>query len=233
MQFAISELIRAARVYKDDDHEDEDSWLNPADWLRLFNVEYAQLYPRWVRAGLIVPPYTDTPMTDITTVINNVLAIVGVARKDGNRYYPLEHLQPQLGHSPWLDTDAGNHSVGWVARGTGDNLTVELTPPPSDAGNYIVRYITRPAYFTSADDTVELPYGADERLVLGMADRAGIKDSTTSRKVSEKIFDADAQLNFLAFGRGGGPRVRRVNRYRLRNDRFASPFPDVRYWLFV
>jgi hypothetical protein len=360
MQFVVSDLIKAARVYKDDDHGDEDAWLDDADWLRLFNVEYASLYPRWVRAGLIVPDYVDKILQGRTTALNSVLAISGVARKDGTRWYPLEHLQPRLGRAPFLNEDTGT-SVGWLARGAGDNFTLELTPPPNnlqytapsngtpatldmstvlgqglmsidtvlrmktpgtteigirlipdavggdpywtqqsavewryhwdwtahdtedfeasiaadsslpfevatpstvneawtnwndiqsrtlwavqfvggtepveEAGNYYVRYYVRPDYFTSASDTVELPYGVDERIVLGMADRAGIKDSTVSRNIKELKFEHDAQLNFLIFGRGDGPRVRRINRTPLRTDRFASPFPtDPRYWLYV
>lgn len=235
MQFAVSELIRGARVYVDDDHDDEDAWLDDTDWLRLFNVEYAALYPKWVRAGLITPPFVDAPLTATSTAISNVLAIAGVAKLEDGRYCELEHVQPRLGRSPFLDTRVQSQASGWLAHGTGDNLTVELTPPPSDntGSNYVVRYITRPNYLTSVADTIELPYGADERIVLGLADRAGIKSRDVSRKVMEKIQDADASLAFLIAGRGDGPRVRRVGRAPLRNDRFAAPFSGgSRYWTY-
>lgn len=233
MQFAISELVRAARVYKDDDHDDEDAWLDDADWLRLFNVEYALLYPRWVRSNIVTPQYTDTPLTATTTALTGVMAIAGVAKLEDGRYTPLPHLQASLGRTPWVGSNPGQ-ATGWLAYGSGDNLTIELNPPPSDiaSATYVVRYIPRTNYFTSLAQTVELPYGADERLVLGMADRAGIKDSTVSRKVMEKMADADAALAFLGNSRGDGARVRRLSR-APHNDRFAAPFAsDPRYFYF-
>lgn len=232
MTFLWSSLIQRARVYKDDDHDDEDSWLDPADWLNLFNVEYALLYPRWVRSSLISPAPTTTNFTGSTVAITGVLAVVGVARVEGNRYYPIQPLQSEAGRAPWLDSADVGRSIGWIAHGTGDDLTVTLYPTEA-AGTYAIRYITRPAYATSVSSSVDLPYGGDERLVLGVADRAGIKDSSVSRNIKELKAEADAALNFLAAGRGPGLRVRVVGR-TFRNDRFASPFPaDPRGWHYV
>lgn len=231
MQFAISELIRAARVYKDDDHDDEDAWLDDADWLRLFNVEYAYLYPRWVRQNLVTPPYTDLVMSANAQSVTGVLAIAGVAKLVDGRYTELPQLQPALGRAAFIDYIDGP-PTGWSAYGTGDELTVSVNGIIG-SDTYVIRYIERPAYFTATTDTVELPYGADERLVLGMADRAGIKDSTVSRKVMEKIMDADAALTFLGSGRGAA-KVRRLGRAPLRTQRYAAPFAnDARYFFYV
>lgn len=232
MQFVWSDLIHRARVYKDDDHGDEDGWIENSDWLTLFNVEYALLYAKWVRSGLIAPAYTETSFTGNTTTINNVLGIIGVARLEGGRYYPVRPSQADFGRASWFDTVDTGVSVAWEATGAGDNLTLKLYPNDA-SGTYVVRYITRPAYVTDSSTTVELPYGADERLVLGAADRAGIKDQVVSRKISEKIFESDGALNMLAAARlpqkARRPRVAVVN-----SDRYAPPFPkDPRFWIYV
>lgn len=231
MQFIWNDLIHAARVYKDDDHADEDSWLDPADWLRLFNVEYAVLYPKWIRAGLIGPAPVDTEFTGDSVNITGVCAVVGVARFDGDRYYPLEQAQSSYGRAAWFDPADTGTSTTWEATGNGDDLAIKLHPS-DPSGTYVVRYITRPAYVTDPTASVELPYGGDERLVLGVADRSGIKDSSVSRNLKAFIADHDAGLAFLAAGRGAPLVVRRQSRVSS-TQRYGKPVASPRAWYFV
>lgn len=217
MQFAWSALIDRARTVVDDDHDDTDGWISEAKWLTLANVEYAQLYRRWVRMGLIAPAAVDVSFTGPTTVIgdgeSDVLAIVGVAESlGGGQYRPLESAQSQHGRNPWWSVAPASPASHWKATGAGDEITVTIEPP--DTATYVVRYIPTVAYATLASATIEVPYGCDERLVLGLARRAKLKDASASALLERLIQEADAEANFLAFGRmnDDSPRVRRGER---------------------
>lgn len=237
MQFVWNDLIDRARVYIDDDHKETDGWISPTNWLTLFNVEYAQLFRKWVRAGLIAPAYTETPFSGSSTSLSGVLAIVGVAQDMGSYRRPVFPAQSVYGRAPfWGGTMDSGPSMSWAASGTGDNLTLTLDPPDSATSNYLVRWIAAPAYATDATTTVELPYGGDERLVLGAARRALVKDSTASQSINALIADADADLNFLAFGRANGdsPRVRRVTPLAKARTWQLGSFPsDPRFWTYL
>lgn len=84
MQFAWSDLIDRARVYLDDDHFDTEGWIAPATWLTSANVEYAQLYKRWIQMGLIAPAWTDSSFTGHTIMITGVRAVLGVVQDLGS-----------------------------------------------------------------------------------------------------------------------------------------------------
>jgi hypothetical protein len=246
MQFAWSELITRARVYKDDDHDEEPGWLDESIWLTLFNVEYAQLYPEWVRKGLVGPPAVDYAFTGPSTVINapfdvdedsviedgeeapvGVLAIIGVAQDLGDgQYRVIQGSQADYGRAP-IRSDLDSTANSWEAHGVGDLITIQLYPQDTQ-GNYFVRYIPRPNYATEVSETVELPYGGDERLVLGVARRAGIKDKETSALLERLLATADSNLAFLAAGRQGGLRV------MARQSTPRRTFPrHPMFWRFV
>lgn len=137
-----------------------------------------------------------------------VLALVGVVEDLGGSYRLIPPTQSSLGRSRF-NYPQNAKAIGWEATGTGDNLTV-IVHPESTTSTHIVRYIALPARATVATTTYECPDGADERVVLGMARRAGVKEGGASALVERLIKEADADLNFTAFGRNNGdsPRVR-------------------------
>jgi hypothetical protein len=55
MQFTWLELVDRVKVYLDDDHNDnpQAGWLSSNKLMKLMQVEYRQLYRKWLRAGLI------------------------------------------------------------------------------------------------------------------------------------------------------------------------------------
>ena len=137
--------------------------------------------------------------------INGVLAIIGVAEKIDNYYRPLRWMG-EKGRAPFR-TVVDSAAMEWQAYGAGDNLTVKLTPADT-TGTYVVRYIPVPDEI-ALTDTLELPYMGDERLVLGAAKRAGIKELGGNRTIDEAIMLADAELQMEAAHRNkGGLRVR-------------------------
>ncbi len=214
MVFTWDDIIDRARTYVDDDHKEEKGWILPERWMTLAQVEYAQLYRRWVRMSLIAPMPVDVALLDLDepdedVPIADCLAIIGVAEVTGSagslEYRPLERLQPNYGRRPFR-SDISGVATGWEAYGTGDAITVKIYPPDVTR-TYVVRYIPRPDYETDSSEDVDLPYGGDERLALGLARRAHVKDGTSSSLLNGLIMDADAELNFTAFGMGGGQKV--------------------------
>ncbi len=217
MIFTWNEIIDRARTYCDDDHNEEKGWIAPARWMTMAQVEYAQLYRRWIRMALIAPEPVDAAVLDGAgdpAVLENVLAILGVAEITGSlaagtdQYRVLEPLQQNYGRKPFRSGVSGT-AAAWEAFGTGDAITVKLYPPDA-ALTYVTRYLVRPAYETDPAEEVDLPYGGDERLALGLARRAHLKDSTASSLLNGLIGEADAELNFTAFGMGGGQKIMAV-----------------------
>lgn len=231
MQFQWQELIDRARVYVGDDHNDTGGYIAPTKWLTFGNVELAQLRKRWIRMGLISEKPTDTSFAGNTTTINGVLCLIGVAQDLGaGRMRVLEPAQSRYGRAPfWTRIDA-NPAQWWQATGPADNLLIELEPRDT-TGTYVVRWLPTLAYATDATTTVDLPYGGDERLVLGIAKRANVKDSHNSLLLADLIKDADAELNFTAFGRANndGPRVRTARS----TPRFTGFSTDPSLWRYL
>ncbi len=216
MVFTWQELIDRARTYLDDDHNEDRGFMTPARWMTIANVEYAQLYRRWIRSGLIAPMPQDRALVEaaaptVDVPLEGVLAIIGVAEVTGNddgsdlQYRVLKQLQPDYGRMPFR-SNIVDTALGWEAYGTGDTITVKIYPPDPNL-TYVVRYIVRPDYETDPDEEIDLPYGTDERLVLGIARRAHLKDSTASSLLNGLIAEADAEMNFTAFQRGGGQKI--------------------------
>ncbi len=215
------DLIDRARFYLDDDHAEDEGWISPARALSLLNVEYRQQYRRWVRSGLITPAHTVASFTGSTVNITDVLCVVGVAENLGVGTPP-RLLVP--GDQRW-DAALTGKSEEWTATGAADDLAITLWPVDAGA-TYIVRHIERPALIEDVEDDAELPDGADERIALGFARRAMIKESAASRRLDAEILDADAELNMTAWGRrdGDSPRVRRINQQSVQRGFPVEPY---------
>lgn len=239
MTFIWADLITRARVYLDDDHKSETHFIADDRLMTLLQVEYAKLYRQWVRGGFIGPATTDQTFTGQTVTVPNVLAIIGVAENLTYQKRVLQPAQSRFGRAPfWDGTLAVGKSSRWEASGVADTLLITLHPADA-AGSYVVRFISRPAYATDTSTTIDLPYGGDERLVLGAVRRANVKGSTRSAAVEALIMEADAEINFTQFGRiaGDSPRIRRNRQNpfaRFPADRFGETAypanPSDWYW---
>lgn len=370
--FTVQELVDRAKVYVDDDHSAMKSWIADAKWLAIFNAEYAQLYKKWVRNGLMQPVIQTAYLSAEETSITGVLAIVGVARDENGSITMLSPAQPTVGRDAfWRSANDGTApSCRWAAFGIGDTALIQLDPAPSDldyvapvtgvkatldlgaaltaagtasetvlsatstgtwansmgitlgalndpayvnyiadygavtpvgtdtialawplgtaaftnqqfeaaiiadwntddgpiaalvevstaststtnwqsnataisnladsthpilfsggvdevaeSSNYIARYVPTPTALTALSGSVEVPYGADERLVLGIARRAHLKDSGASRLLEQLIVEADTELGFSSMGKVNGPKVMRSSR-----NPFSTPTPGT------
>lgn len=236
MQFTWQALIDRARVYIDDDHSDTDGFLAPESWLALGNVEYANLRKKWIRSGLIAPAATNTSFTGPSTTLAGVLAVIGVAENLGSGYRLVAPAQPEYGQDPyWQSASAPTpQATSWMASGSADDLLVELDP--AHTGSYVVRWLPTVAYANNPASTIDLPYGGDERLVLGMARRAKLKEGAASALLERLILEQDAELAFTAASRINGLKVRRPVRFKLdRAERYGNAFPPVPpgAWLYL
>jgi 8-oxo-dGTP pyrophosphatase MutT (NUDIX family) len=211
MEISWADIIDRARTYVDDDHNATKGWIKPERWLVLAQIEYEQLWRRWVRAGLVGPAWTDEEFTGPTVELEDpVYAILGVAEVLGEgEYRPIEPLQPRDGRAPFRNS-FNSPASGWEARGAADELTVTVYPE-DESGTYVARYIALPERTDDPADTVALPFGGDERLVLGLARRALVKESAQSAAINNLIREAEEELNFTASARMGGLRVRKVH----------------------
>lgn len=236
MTFTWQSLIDRARVYIDDDHDDDQEGLVSATtWLAFANVEYAQLYRRWLRMGLVSPTVTQTSFSGNTLSVS-ALAILGVAEDLGNGARILEPAQTALGRDPYVrgSTAPTGVATSWAVTGAGDTVTIELDPHVTNPGSYFARYVQAVPYATSASSSIDLPYGGDERLVLGIARRAHVKGLTTSTQLERLILEADAELNFQAFSRLPNLRARHKTAAVQRTDRYGNVFPaNPGRWLFT
>jgi hypothetical protein len=251
MQFQWSDLIARAKVYLDDDHQEQGGWIASDKLMTIAQVEYANLYRRWVRMGLVRPAPTDTTFNVDSTgkwlpivgglpapPLTGVLAIVGVAEDLGNFVRLLRPAQSLLGPDPfWKGSTPYTYKAqAWAAHGSGDNLYLELDTADTST-TYTVRWVPTVPYATDTSTIIELPYGGDERLVLGIARRALVKESAISRQLEQLMMEAEAEMSLESFARAaGGPRVRRVRRVRTYPQRFST-FPtyptDASQWYYA
>lgn len=255
MIFTWRDIVGRARVYLDDDHKETQGWILDDKWLELAKVEYQQLYRRWLRLGLVRPEPIVTQIhagqyfiqlpqdSDISAGSPGVLAVIGVAENLVGIFRHLRSSQNNHGaYAPWIAPEQQNtgKATMWTASGISDSIKVQITP--RDLGSaYFVRWLPIPPMPTSLDEQVELPFGCDERLVLGLARRAHLKDSGSSALLERLIVEADAEISFSAQGRldTQAPRVRRIRRnpFHRRHSAIipgAGVFPDnPDYWYYT
>lgn len=209
MQHLASDLIAAARTLVDDDHEDDDSFIDPDRWLQFLNWELTELYWRLVRMGAVQPALTEATFAGPNTTIS-ARAVHSVGRDYGSYVQPLRNNQSLTGHHAiWVPSSAPtSDATEWFVTGDGDSLTVQLYP--RSTASHKVRYVAPLAYLTAASQsTPDIPAGVESRIVYGMARHAGVKEASRSSAIAEGIVLAEANIGHLATQRrmGDGPRV--------------------------
>lgn len=217
MQFVAQDVIDLARMLVDDDHEDDPEWLDPDQWLRLFNLEYTELYWRLARMRVVQPALSETSASGPTISVM-AKAIAAVGQDMGYYYRVLRNNQARLGaHGLWVPAGApAAQALEWAATGSGEALTVSLYP--RDTATYVVRFAAPLAYLAAATDTTaDLPSGVEQRIAYGMARHALTKESGRSGAIEAGILRADAIIGHLASEviHSDGPRV--INSRRRRD----------------
>ncbi len=236
MQTTVLDCIRLAKAYVDDEHSSVEGWIpDSPTWLYWFNTEYSRIYRELLSHGLIGPAYTDEAITidgsSSYLLTNAVLAIASVCEtlSDGSVRF-LAPGQPSAGAQAGQSTTAGT-PTRWYAHGIGGVVTVELRPKPS-SGTYTVRLIKDPSNLTLTDH-VELPGGMVDRVILGMANRALIKEGSASSALYGQLKQADEDLAFLSGSRilGAAPGARKASYWQgALNKQGSGTYNDPSTW---
>lgn len=191
------------------------------------NHEYRRAYRQSVMAGLIVPMYTDetlvyAPSLDASAepgyaLTGKPMAIVGIwqGTEGSNNFRKIRPGQPSGGAFP-ARTEGQGQAMSWTAYVTATGVNIMLYPMPGDATDYVCRYVAEPPTLVTGTPaageatSVNIPLGLDDRIALGMARRALIKEGSGSASLDRLIAQTEQDLEFAAHNRisGEAPRVR-------------------------
>lgn len=227
MLTTTASILASARAYVDDEHAAVASWIPDATWMLWMNHEYRRAYRQAVTSGLIVPAYTDEALayddaTDSYALSGAPMAIVGVwqGASGTSSFRKLRQAQAQGGAFP-SRSEAQGTGMAWAAYSMGSDIVVKLYPSPGDVTDYTCRYVPEPLVLVAADPvadvsttSVNIPLGLDDRIALGMARRALIKEGSGSSALERLIAQTEQDLEFAAHSRisGDAPRARSYRR---------------------
>lgn len=168
----------------------------------------------------------------------NVMAIVAVHQVRNNSYRRLK-MSSAVDFSPTSRStgDAMTYRVTW----TGDVMGLEFWPQIRSGDSYLVTFLLHPlklvysgAVAGVSEVSVSYPMGWEERIVLGMARRALIKEESDTRAIDSEIALWESRIEEAAWGRvlSEAPSVRNsdITVYGW-TDRYS--IPPYSSWLFV
>lgn len=241
----VTDLIDRAKATSDM----RDNFVTPAQWVAWASQERLALDLFLARSGWTLP-FTDFNITVTGSeggnyVVNptgGVMAIVCVLQYDtSGRVRPLEaqnsvdflkRIPGYTGSSGYAST----YRVSW----SGDNLTLNMFPEPKAGETYKVVYIPHPKKLAISspgsweETSVSYPMGWEERIVLGMARRALIKEESSTSDVDSEIGLWDSRIEEACWNRvlSNSPSVRNVDTTHYGwTDRYN--FPPFGLWTWV
>ena len=216
-----------------------DSFVTTPQWLAWLNTEIRALDIFMARAGY--PQRTATASTDTSapygfSITGETLAIMGVWEEINGRYRLLRPMHPVEFQRQSVTAGNITGAANWYRvshSDTADTLTVELYPRPT-SGTYICQYIPVSTLAASLATNHYYPLGFEERLVLGMAHKALIKEESDPSAVERLITMQDGRIEEACWSRvlGEAPSVRNIDP----ETRGWSTFPEwpaPSRWLWV
>lgn len=110
-------------------------------------------------------------------------------------------------------TLASGHATEYRCRMYGNEIHMDFFPAPATGETYLITFIHVPTPLTATTQSVALPMGWEERLVLGMARRALIKEESDAGKLEQMIREMDSQIEQLCWNRvmSESPKVRNAD----------------------
>lgn len=213
-QTTVATLIERAKSTADM----RDNFVKPNEWLTWATQERVALDLYIARSGwpqkMAEFPITVTGSENGAYGVNpkpGVMAIITVYQYDSSgRVRQLENQEftTFLRRDPSYSGSPSGHSRYFHVSWATDNLTLNLYPQPSTGETYKVIYLPHPKrlVLTVGDADLEeasvaYPLGWEERIVLGMARRALIKEESSTGAVDSEIGLWDARIEEACWSR--------------------------------
>lgn len=211
--FTVQQLIDRAAAQADM----HDNFVTPAQWVAWYNAEARALELFIARSGWVsnLASSVDAGVTYTASVSTAALAVLGAYEVVNGKYRPLK-FQNQVDFTHQnvaAATSTGPaHSYAILSSDSSDTLTVHFYPQPT-SGTYRVLYLAGRTPATTVASSAFWPLGWEERIVLGMARRALIKEESDPRKIEQMMAEQDALIEEFCWNRnfGSAPLIRNVD----------------------
>lgn len=119
------------------------------------------------------------------------------------------------------------HATTYRMRMYGNEIHADFYPTPQTGEVYLITYLSAPTPLTATNQSVALPMGWEERLVLGMARRALIKEESSTSEIEKLIREMDSQIEQLCWNR------QMAEQARVRNTDPNLQMPEWQYWYWL
>lgn len=181
----------------------EDNFVSPGQWLTWLSVERSAQALAAARGGWTLNQVSTqtTPATDTWTLTGDFLALIGVWEVDSSgRTRPLIAEDFQSNFRQTVGGPITGPATRFSITDAGGVVTVHFFPRPT-SGTYMAALVGTTPAFATVLDTITLPAGLEERLVLGMARRALIKEESDVTDISKLIALEDQRLEEFVWAR--------------------------------
>lgn len=242
----VADLVDRAKAVSDM----RDNFVTPTQWLYWASQERLALDLFLARSGWPL----NMEDFDITVTgaeagdyavnpTGGVMAIVCVYQYDSSGRIRLLENQDAvsfLKRAPGYTGSPSGNANYYRAIVSGDGLVLNLYPEPKAGETYRVVYIPHPKKLVLSspgaweETSVTYPMGWEERIVLGMARRALIKEESETRSVDQEIALWDSRIEEACWSRtlASSPSVRNVDLLHYGwVDRLS--IPPLTYWTWV
>jgi hypothetical protein len=237
----VTDLIDRAKAVSDM----RDNFVTPTQWVTWASQERLALDLFLARSGWTLPfsefNITITGLEGGAYSVNptgGIMALVCVLQYDSSgRVRPLEH---ENAVDFIRSSRTGGHAAYYRTSWSGDNITLNMWPTPAAGETYKVVYIPHPkklaisAPGTWEEISVAYPMGWEERIVLGMARRALIKEESSTSAVDQEIGLWDSRIEEACWSRvlSSSPSVRNIDQVHYAwTDRYS--YPPFGLWVWV
>lgn len=232
--FTIQALIdRAASI--SDMHDD---FITPKEWLAWYNTERVALQYSLASQGAALQDLQmdTTPAMNVFQLTGQVLAIVGVWEvlpSTRLREVRIVNFADNVRQLTSQTTGAAQYVMVDTETTVGTEATNFRFFPVPTTGEYLIVTLKAPDKANIVNDTTTIPMGLEERIVLGMAERALIKEESDTSEIRRKIQQMDEMVEQYAYKKvfTQAPTIRNVDR-RERGwlDDVFCVNPDTWFW---
>ena len=246
---AASTLITRAKAIADV----HDNFVNDTEWLSWINQEQYALRLFLARNGWQLPFDTTTATITSTgwTLSTNGAAGAAVALNSGHYVFTptladvmaivsvhqsVSGRMRKLTYNNAVDfmrqTITGTVYTGeareYRCRMYGNETHFDFYPNPVSGETYVLTHLTAPTALTATTQAIALPMGWEERIVLGIARRALIKEESDPSQIEKLLREMDSQIEQLCWSRvmSEAPMVRNTDP----NVNNTVDFPTWQYW---